>query len=68
MTEGYSFDFIFTVVFLTFCGLYLYFALRRVYRQGRAATLLKCVTLAFLVAVIIQTYRFVLFFTAFYSV
>ncbi|MET0647748.1 MAG: DUF3667 domain-containing protein [Pyrinomonadaceae bacterium] len=68
MTEGYSFDFIFTLVFLTFCGLYLYFALRRVYQQGRAVTLLKCVTLAFLVAVIIQTYRFVLFFTAFYSV
>lgn len=68
MTEEYNFDFTFTFIFLTLCGVYLYFALRRVYRQGRAMTLLKCITLAFFVAVIIQTYRFVLFFTAFYSV
>ncbi len=68
MPQGYKFDFIFTMIFLSVCGVYLYFAQRRVYRQARAMTLLKCVALAFSVAVIIQTYRFVLFFTAFYSV
>lgn len=68
MTQDYNFDFVFTLIFLSVCGLYLYHALRRVYGQGRALTLLKCVTLAFFAAVIIQTYRFVLFFTAFYSV
>jgi len=68
MTREYSFDFVFTIVLLTLCGVYLYFALHRVYRQGRPVTLLKCVTLAFSVAVILQTYRFVLFFTTFYTV
>lgn len=68
MTEDYNFDFIFTIIFLSVCGVYLYHAQRRVYQQRRAMTLLKCVTLVFFVAVIIQTYRFILFFTAFYSV
>ncbi len=68
IAQGYNFDFIFTIVFLSVCGAYLYFALRRVYGQGRAMTLLKCLALAFSVAVILQTYRFILFFTAFYSV
>jgi hypothetical protein len=68
MTQDYNFDFIFTTIFLSVCGVYLYHALRRVYRQGRALTLLKCLALVFSVAVIMQTYRFILFFTTFYSV
>lgn len=68
IVQEYNFDFSFTIIFLSVCGVYLYHAQRRVYQQGRAMTLLKCVTLAFFIAVIIQTYRFILFFTAFYSV
>lgn len=68
ITREFNFDFTFTIIFLILCGTYLYFALRRVYRQGRVVTLLKCVALVFSVAVIIQTYRFILFFTAFYTV
>lgn len=65
---GFNFDFTFTLIFLAVCGTYLYVAQRRVYKQGRAVTLVKCLALVFSIAVIIQTYRFVLFFTAFYSV
>ncbi len=68
ITQDYNFDIIFTIIFLSISSTYLYFAQRRVYRQGRAMTLLKCLALAFSVAVILQTYRFVLFFTAFYTV
>jgi hypothetical protein len=68
LTNWHDSDFVFTLVFLSACGTYLYHALRRVYRQGRAMTLLKCVTLALIVAIILQIYRFVLFFTTFYSV
>ena len=63
-----GYDVSFTVIFLTLCAAYLYVAQRRVYKQGRAVTLLKCLALTLSVGVIIQTYRFVLFFTAFYSV
>jgi hypothetical protein len=68
LPQDYNFDFLFTLIFLSCCGFYLYHAQRGVYRQGRLITLLKCLALAFSVAVIIQTYRFILFFTTFYSV
>ena len=68
ITQEHDFDFIFTVIFLSVCGTYLYHALRRVYEQGRAVTLVKCLALVLAVAVIMQTYRFVLFFTTFYAV
>lgn len=68
VARDFNFDFTFTAIFLAVCGAYLYAAQRRVYGQGRVVTILKCLALAFSVAVIIQTYRFVLFFTAFYSV
>ena len=61
-------DIPFTIGFLTLCGIYLYNAQRRVYSQRRAVTLLKCLALVFSIAVIVQTYRLVLFFTAFYTV
>ena len=63
-----DFDTLFTVVFLVLCGAYFYAAQRRVYGQRRAVTLLKSFTLVISVGAIIQTYRFLLFFTAFYSV
>ena len=61
-------DDLFTLIFLSLCGAYLYHAQRRVYGQRRAVTVLKCVALAFSVLFIIQAYRFVLFFTTFYTV
>lgn len=67
VSREFNFDFTFTIIFLAICAVYLYVALRGVYRQGRGLTLLKCITLAFFIAVIIQTYRFILFFTAFYT-
>jgi hypothetical protein len=68
VAKDFNFDLTFTAIFLVVCAAYLFAAQRRVYGQGRAVTLLKCLALASSVAVIIQTYRFVLFFTAFYSV
>lgn len=67
-SPGYNPDLTFTIIFLMICGVYLRFALRRVYQQRRVMTIFKSITLAFFIAVIIQTYRFILFFTAFYSV
>ena len=66
--QGIDFENIYTVVFLGSCGAYLYFAQRRVYGQSRRLTLLKCLALVLAVGYILQLYRFVLFFTAFYSV
>ncbi len=65
---SFSLDIPITLVFLGFCGAYLYVALRRVYGQGRAATLLKCLALALALLLLLQTYRLALFFTAFYTV
>ncbi|HJQ34675.1 MAG TPA: DUF3667 domain-containing protein [Pyrinomonadaceae bacterium] len=62
-----NFDLLVTSIFLVACGAYIFAAQRRVYPQGRAATLLKCLALVAAVAVITQTYRFALFFTAFYT-
>lgn len=66
--RGIDFESVYTVVFLGSCGAYLYFALRRVYGQSRRLTLLKCIALVLAVGYILQFYRFILFFTAFYTV
>jgi hypothetical protein len=64
---GVNFDILFTAIFLIICGAYIFAAQRRVYGQRRVVTLLKCLALVASAAVIIQLYRFVLFFTAFYT-
>ena len=61
-------DFVVTTVMLLLCAAYLFPALRRVYGQGWALTTLKCLILTAGVIVVIQAYRFILFFTTFYSV
>jgi uncharacterized membrane protein len=66
--RGVDFETIYTVIFLGFCGAYLYFAQRRVYAQSRRLTFFKCVALVLAVGYILQLYRFALFFTAFYTV
>lgn len=63
-----NYDLLVSVLFLCFCGAYIFVALRRVYREGWAATLLKCLALVVALAVVVQTYRLLLFFTAFYAV
>lgn len=65
---GVNFDDLFTLVFLSLCGAYLYRAQRRVYGQRRAVTLLKCLALALSILAVIQTYRLALFFTTFYAI
>lgn len=52
-----------TIVLLTVCGVYLYAGLRRSYGQGRGAAGCKAILLAMGVMVVIQVYRFLLFFT-----
>jgi hypothetical protein len=66
--RGVDFETIFTIVFLGACAAYLFPALRRVYGQTRRLTLVKCVALALAAGYVLQIYRFILFFTAFYSV
>jgi hypothetical protein len=60
-------DLLLTGVLMSLVGTYLFVALRRVYGEGRAATLLKCLALLFSMLLILQTYRLALFFTAFYT-
>ena len=57
-----------TLVMLFFCGVYLWFAVRRVYGQGRIMTTIKCLALVATIMSVIQLYRLILFFTAFYSI
>ena len=57
-----------TFLMLLLCGVYLWIAVRRVYGQGRIATAWKCLVLAGSVLGIIQLYRFILFFTTFYTI
>jgi hypothetical protein len=57
-----------SLVMLLLCGTYLYFALRRVYGQGKLLTALKCLVLAVGIFGVIHVYRFILFFTTFYAI
>jgi hypothetical protein len=57
-----------TLLMLSICGAYLLFALRRAYRQGKTLTILKCLALCLSIIVVIQLYRFILFFTTFYTI
>lgn len=61
-------ELVFTSAVLLPCAAYLFFALRRVYGQSRVATGLKCLLLTAGLVLVLQLYRFVLFFTTFYSV
>ena len=60
-------DLLYTSIMLLACFIYLLPALRRVYGQGWLVTVIKCVILTASLMVILQLYRFFLFFTAFYS-
>lgn len=61
-------DLVMSVILLSMCLVYLIFATRRVYQRGWAATVLQSVALIGFLMVVVQFYRFVLFFTTFYSV
>ncbi len=56
-----------TLLLLSICGVYLSAALRRAYPQGRVLTTAKCVVLVGSIMFVLQLYRFILFFTTFYS-
>lgn len=57
-----------TLLMLFLCGIYLWFALRRVYVQGKIMTTIKCVALVGCIMAVIQLYRLILFFTTFYTI
>ncbi|MDQ3919574.1 MAG: DUF3667 domain-containing protein [Acidobacteriota bacterium] len=61
-------DLFFGLVFLTASGAYLYRAQRRVYARPRLRTFFRTLALLLAVTFIINFYRFILFFTAYYSV
>ncbi|HKO96594.1 MAG TPA: DUF3667 domain-containing protein [Pyrinomonadaceae bacterium] len=60
-------DLLYTTIMLLSCFIYLLPALRRVYGQGWIVTVIKCVILTASLMLILQLYRFFLFFTAFSS-
>ena len=60
-------DLLYTSIILLACLIYLLPALRRVYGQGWIITVIKCVILTAGIMLILQLYRFFLFFTAFSS-
>ena len=60
-------DLLYTSIMLLACFMYLLPALRRVYKQGWIVTVIKCVILTASLMLILQLYRFFLFFTAFSS-
>ena len=60
-------DLLYTTIMLLACLIYLLPALRRVYGQGWIVTVIKCVILTASLMLILQLYRFFLFFTAFYA-
>lgn len=61
-------DLLLTMPLLLVCLIYMLVAVRRVYMQSWALTVLKSVILTVGMIFIVQLYRFCLFFTAFYSV
>ena len=60
-------DLLYTTIMLLSCLIYLLPALRRVYGQGWIVAVSKCVILTAGIILILQLYRFFLFFTAFSS-
>jgi hypothetical protein len=60
-------DLVYTTIMLSVCLIYLLPALRRVYGQGWIVTVIKGVILTASLMLILQLYRFFLFFSAFYS-
>ena len=62
-----DYDLIASFIILAACAVYLSTALRRVYGQARWLTFLKCAFLIFAAICILQLYRFILFFTAYYT-
>jgi hypothetical protein len=57
-----------TLLMMFLCGIYLWLALRRMYGQGKIITTLKCLALVSGIMGVIQLYRFILFFTTFYTI
>jgi hypothetical protein len=57
-----------TVVILTICLIYLLSAARRVYNEQGAVSVLKGFAMIVVLAIVVQTFRLILFFTAFYLV
>ena len=57
-----------TMMMLFFCGVYLWFALRRAYGQGNVMTTIKCLAVVACIMSVIQLYMFILFFTTFYTI
>jgi len=56
-----------TLVLMFICMVYLWIALGRVYGQGKMKTALKSLALALCIMAVLQFYRFILFFTTFYT-
>jgi len=56
-----------TLVMLSICAVYLFVALGRVYGQGKIMRVFKCLALVACIMVVLQLYRFILFFTTFYT-
>lgn len=61
-------DLVMTSVIMSVVLVYLIFALRRVYGQSWTMIVVKSVVLSASLMVIIQAFRFILFFTTFYSI
>lgn len=57
-----------TLFMLSMCGTYLWLALRRFYGEGKLLTTVKCAALVACLMGGVQLYRFILFFTTFYTV
>jgi hypothetical protein len=60
-------DTVLTLLMLFLCGIYLWLAARRMYGEGKILTAVKCVALVGGIMAVIQLYRFILFFTTFYT-
>jgi hypothetical protein len=61
-------DFGMTSISLSVCLVYLFLSSRRAYQQSWTATVLRSIALVGILMITVQLYRFVLFFTTFYTV
>jgi hypothetical protein len=61
-------DLVFTLIQLSLCFVYLLLAAKTVYQEGWLITAIKSFALIGVLAVVVQSYRLILFFTTFYSV